>query len=694
MANQKITDYTFTPSTGRVTLNSLPSVDLKRLVSIKNVTRGTTYFFPQDARNASVDGNTVILPRGYVGLSDKSTDELSILYSDPVVVPGAGLTEAEVEAVVADKGGVLFAPNPQATKNPLTGWFHADGFGYDPTGATSSSTAITAAMTAAKNDGGGTVYVPDGNLRLDTSLRPRNRVTVRSNPGGVVVTSPNNIHAFIDPQENVELFVVDGLEFRGTRPVATQLPSRGNVVIGGIPAGLRSGGMIRAKLDPTGAAFDLKHVIYRNCRFVNTGSLPVHLSGVGVGQMTDCYFENTLDPGYTYTPTVKHSGCMSVNGGDNGVSVSRGCTNVTVVDCTSLRSAYYGFWIAGYVNTDLGIGDPGPEAITFTGNLAVGCGQGGLGLRDAPKYGTISGNTFDTMVRGPVDAPDETQGNGIHITGYPYTPVPAPTSLATGLLITGNTFRKCERGGIAIRGASNVKIIGNLFLDIGVPKFLNDTAITATDQSYNCGIYSADPASVSNVQIEMNTFIETRTPASTNYAIAPNLVSLASVKRSGNTSIGLRQPLAPEPVRVSGAAGTTRELSLRTDNGERFTVVLTGDAETGTGNAGSNLEIRRYSDAGALLSTPIKITRSNGEIRLNNQVVFAGGADLGNDVTLGLGTGNGTKIGYTASKIGFFGVAPVAKPALTYSKATETPAEAGIRTALVALGLVTDSTVA
>lgn len=127
MATQKITDYTFTPSTGRVTLNSLPTVDLKRLVSIKNVTRGTAYFFAQDARNTSVDGNTVILPRGYVGLADKSTDELSILYGDPVVVPGAGLTEAEVESLVASKGAELFSPSPSDAPS-----FLGQVVGFDP----------------------------------------------------------------------------------------------------------------------------------------------------------------------------------------------------------------------------------------------------------------------------------------------------------------------------------------------------------------------------------------------------------------------------------------------------------------------------------------------------------------------------------------------------------------------------------
>lgn len=55
----------------------------------------------------------------------------------------------------------------------------------------------------------------------------------------------------------------------------------------------------------------------------------------------------------------------------------------------------------------------------------------------------------------------------------------------------------------------------------------------------------------------------------------------------------------------------------------------------------------------------------------------------------------GTKIALNpAQKVGFYGTAPVARPSLTYSRATETAASTQLRTTLVALGLVTDSTVA
>lgn len=51
-------------------------------------------------------------------------------------------------------------------------------------------------------------------------------------------------------------------------------------------------------------------------------------------------------------------------------------------------------------------------------------------------------------------------------------------------------------------------------------------------------------------------------------------------------------------------------------------------------------------------------------------------------------------IGAAASALSFYGGTPVTKPSLTYSRTGETAAEAQIRAALAALGLVTDNTTA
>ena len=56
--------------------------------------------------------------------------------------------------------------------------------------------------------------------------------------------------------------------------------------------------------------------------------------------------------------------------------------------------------------------------------------------------------------------------------------------------------------------------------------------------------------------------------------------------------------------------------------------------------------------------------------------------------------GAGMLVGAAGGRLGFNGTPPIARPSLTYSRATETAADAQLRTALAALGLVTDATTA
>lgn len=51
------------------------------------------------------------------------------------------------------------------------------------------------------------------------------------------------------------------------------------------------------------------------------------------------------------------------------------------------------------------------------------------------------------------------------------------------------------------------------------------------------------------------------------------------------------------------------------------------------------------------------------------------------------------RVALTGGKVGFYGTNPILRPVLTYSRATETAATTQIRTTLVTLGLITDSTV-
>lgn len=76
--------------------------------------------------------------------------------------------KARAEAAEDDLQTQIDAVEVGVGKNPLTGWFHVDGYGADPTGVTNADAAFTAAMSAV-NLAGGTVWC-DGTYKLSADV--------------------------------------------------------------------------------------------------------------------------------------------------------------------------------------------------------------------------------------------------------------------------------------------------------------------------------------------------------------------------------------------------------------------------------------------------------------------------------------------------------------------------------------------
>ena len=79
-----------------------------------------------------------------------------------------------------------------------------------------------------------------------------------------------------------------------------------------------------------------------------------------------------------------------------------------------------------------------------------------------------------------------------------------------------------------------------------------------------------------------------------------------------------------------------KSLSFRSDNSARINLEVSG-TESGS-NAGANFFIRRYSDAGSLIDTPLTITRSTGAITLatalsGTSAAFSGSLGVGGSAT-------------------------------------------------------------
>jgi hypothetical protein len=102
-----------------------------------------------------------------------------------------------------------------------------------------------------------------------------------------------------------------------------------------------------------------------------------------------------------------------------------------------------------------------------------------------------------------------------------------------------------------------------------------------------------------------------------------NSAELITILQTGEFGIGIANPLTKFHIDGGATAlianldanvSVAKSLSFRSDNSNRINLEVSG-TESGS-NVGADLFIRRYSDAGSLIDTPLTITRSTGAISL------------------------------------------------------------------------------
>ena len=129
-----------------------------------------------------------------------------------------------------------------------------------------------------------------------------------------------------------------------------------------------------------------------------------------------------------------------------------------------------------------------------------------------------------------------------------------------------------------------------------------------------------------------------------------NSAELVSLLQTGEFGIGIANPTTK--FHIDGAASAlianldanvsvAKSISFRSDNSSRINLEVSG-TESGS-NAGANFFIRRYSDAGSLIDTPLTLTRSTGLISLFAGLTFA--TDTSSDYYLQTTTSAGTGTG-------------------------------------------------
>jgi hypothetical protein len=105
---------------------------------------------------------------------------------------------------------------------------------------------------------------------------------------------------------------------------------------------------------------------------------------------------------------------------------------------------------------------------------------------------------------------------------------------------------------------------------------------------------------------------------------------LVTVLQTGEFGIGIANPTTK--IHIDGGAtalianldanvSVAKSISFRSDNSNRINLEVSG-TESGS-NAGANFFLRTYTDAGALLNTPLTITRSNANVSFSTSIDVA-----------------------------------------------------------------------
>ena len=122
-----------------------------------------------------------------------------------------------------------------------------------------------------------------------------------------------------------------------------------------------------------------------------------------------------------------------------------------------------------------------------------------------------------------------------------------------------------------------------------------------------------------NAQIQMfavETFTSTANGTAMTFATTPAGTTTLTTRLTLNTTANFTVPVITTEGQINGAAGTLRSLLYRTAGSNRWAIQSNTTAEGGS-NAGSDFEIRRYSDAGADLGLQLSINRATGNVTTN-----------------------------------------------------------------------------
>lgn len=447
---------------------------------------------------------------------------------------------------------------------------------------------------------------------IGAELNRQARIRGIVSPGGAPSTS--NVH--------IKNFIFDG---SATYPEDGIFDRRQDNVRADdrLSAGVNMDGNLR----PDGRDNIVDRITVSDCEFDGMYSLPIHLKGVSNVVIERNFIKRSLDTGLTFSRAVKFVNNRVEWSSDNGVSISRGCSEVVIANNNIIGSYYAGIHVGGFA------GDSGPTDIAITGNTVLLSRQYGISAIDGSKRVVITGNEVDGVQRGAPsenrasmgDAAPSVYGTGIVFGGYmtgETTPNARVVDWGEDFIVAGNLVKNCDRMGIIARGGTRrFKIDNNLVIDVGSARSASGSVVIANNHGYyNIGI-GAYRLSTDFVELGFasnNTIIDTRAAPLINFGVVRlsetmnNGVNLRNdLRRSIGNSASIGTNTSTGIFRLNGPSGSIRSFVLESAGNSIASIRLS------TTNA---LEFFAY----GANSAPLKINTFNGQITIDDLPTVTG----------------------------------------------------------------------
>lgn len=406
-----------------------------------------------------------------------------------------GLVDGDVtnpESAAAAALSATYATLPTGTRNALTGWFHADGFGAKGDGVADSRPAIQAAIDAANAAGGGVVYLPAGvyllgrggaswNLLLKSNVAirgaARDDVTLVQSAGAVTSERIFSTGGVATSNVVISSLTIDGNKANQTvneHRHAVFLQNASQVIVRDVEIYGMSGGGVS---------------LYTACSDITVENSYIHDVDRGCVEATG---------GDTYRVAIRNnrltipaaSGAQPIdleventgNGHAEDVTITNNIVTTTMpggyaISCASVANYNQRVIISGNTLTG-GINCYGSQGTSIVNNTITSIGGDRAILANAKVIDLlISGNQITTTA-GTVYAIESglslgAQPNGVCITGNQINAVTGGIKL-TGtktVIITGNTIRAAgTASAVWVQATANMEstvITGNTLINTG-----------------------------------------------------------------------------------------------------------------------------------------------------------------------------------------------------------------------------------